>query len=110
MSWRRHWKGLLAAVVAVIVIFGSAGAGVAWWKFFKPGVQELTDPAARFSYGSLDGELVAGLPYPIFMILPRVFPDLVTKYATEGYGLKKPGFGGYGAFGMAWQEGQRLPF
>lgn len=110
MSWRRHWKGLLAAVVAVIVVFGGSGAGVVWWKFFKPGEQDLQDPATRFSYGSLDGELVAGLPYPIFMILPRVFPDLVTKYATEGYGPKKPGFGGYGAFGMAWQEGQRLPF
>ena len=44
------------------------------------------------------------------MILPRVFPDLVAKYATEGYGPKKPGFGGYGAFGLAWEEGQRLPF
>lgn len=110
MSWRRHWKELLAAVVAVIVVFGGAGAGVVWWKFFKSGEQDLRDPAARFSYGSLDGELVAGLPYPIFMILPRVFPDLVAQYATAGFGPKKTGFGGYGAFGMAWQEGERLPF
>ena len=82
-----------------------------WWKFFKSDKQQLADdPVARFAYGSLDGELLAGIPYPIFMILPRVFPDLVAKYATEGYGPQKLGFGGYGAFGLAWEEGQRLPF
>jgi mono/diheme cytochrome c family protein len=91
-------------------VLAAAGAGLAWWKFFKPGGQTLSGPIARFAYGSLDGELVAGLPYPVFMILPRVFPDLVAKYATEGYGPRKPGFGGYGAFGLAWEEGQRLPF
>ena len=43
------------------------------------------------------------------MILPRVFPDLVERYATEGYGPEKAGYGGYGAFGLAWEEGERLP-
>jgi mono/diheme cytochrome c family protein len=57
----------------------------------------------------LDSELVAGMPYPLFMILPRVFPDLVEKYATEGYGPQKAGYGGYGAFGLSWEEGERLP-
>src|SRR5690348_7870434 len=107
MAPRRHWKGLTVAFIAVILVLGGAGAALAWWKFFKPGEQDLPGPTSRFSYGSLDGELVAGLPYPIFMILPRVFPDLVAKFATEGYGQNKPGFGGYGAFGLAWQEGQR---
>ncbi len=107
---RGRWKRWVAGLLVVIVVFGTAGAVLAWWKFFKPGEQRFADPVARFEYGSLDGELLAGLPYPIFMILPRVFPDLVTKYATEGYGPKKAGFGGYGAFGLAWEEGQRLPF
>jgi mono/diheme cytochrome c family protein len=100
----------LAAALAVTVVIAGVGAGVVWWKFFKPGEQHFTGPVARFEYGSLDGELVAGLPYAVFMILPRVFPDLVAKYATEGYGPEKPGYGGYGAFGLAWDEGQRLPF
>jgi len=34
--------------------------------------------------------------------------DLVTKYATEGYGPKKSGYGGYGA-SPGVEEGQRLP-
>jgi Cytochrome C oxidase, cbb3-type, subunit III len=99
----------LAVISAVVVVLVGAGAGVVWWKFFRPGDQTLTNPVARFQYGSLDGELVAGMPYAIFMILPRVFPDLVAKYATDGYGPKKSGYGGYGAFGLSWEEGQRLP-
>ena len=88
----------------------AAGLGfVVWWKFFSSEPQPLADERARFHYGSLGGELVAGIPYPIFMILPRVFPDLVERYATEGYGPEKPGYGGYGAFGLAWEEGERLP-
>jgi len=90
-------------------MIAAACAGVVWWKFFKPGGQDLPGPVARFEYGSLHGELAAGLPYAVFMILPRVFPDLVAAYSTRGYGPKKPGYGGYGAFGLAWEEGQRLP-
>jgi hypothetical protein len=43
------------------------------------------------------------------MVLPRVFPDLVERYATHGFGKGRIGYGGYGAFGLAWEEGQRLP-
>ena len=97
----------LSAVVAIVL---AAGLGfVVWWKFFSSAPQQFADERARFHYGSLGGELVAGIPYPIFMILPRVFPDLVEQYATEGYGPEKPGYGGYGAFGLAWEEGERLP-
>jgi mono/diheme cytochrome c family protein len=99
----------LVLIVAIVVVVAGAGGGLVWWKFFKSGEQALSDPVARFEYGSLDGELVAGLPYAIFMILPRVFPDLVAEYATKGYGPKKPAYGGYGAFGLSWQEGERLP-
>lgn len=103
--WIRRFATVLAAVVVVAAVF----AGVVWWKFFKPGGQDLPGPVARFEYGSLNGELMAGLPYSVFMILPRVFPDLVAQYSTAGYGPEKPGYGGYGAFGLAWEEGQRLP-
>jgi mono/diheme cytochrome c family protein len=93
----------------VLVVLGTAGFGVVWWKFFKTEPQTFADAQARFTYGSLGNELIAGIPYPIFMILPRVFPDLVETYAKQGYGPDKPGWGGYGAFGLVWQQGQRLP-
>ena len=111
MALRRHWKRWTVTVLVLVVLVAAAVGALVWSKFFKSDKQQLADdPVARFAYGSLDGELLAGIPYPIFMILPRVFPDLVAKYATEGYGPQKPGYGGYGAFGLAWEEGQRLPF
>ena len=94
---KRRWLWRGAAALGVLLFLGAAGAAVAWWKFFKPGEQELASDEERFNYGSLGSELIAGIPYPIFMVLPRVFPDLL------------PGPGGYGAFGLPWEEGRRLP-
>lgn len=110
MAWRwRYWLQFAALCLAGVVILALGAAGLFWWKYSSAGTQTFADDRERFTYGSLGGELVAGLPYPLFMILPRVFPDLVARYATEGYGPEKAAYGGYGAFGLAWEEGQRLP-
>jgi len=105
----RYWLTRLAVGLAVVAVIAIALGALIWWKYFTEGTQTFSNDSERFSYGSLEGELIAGLPYPIFMILPRVFPDLVAQYATEGYGPNKAAYGGYGAFGLAWEEGQRLP-
>jgi len=105
----KRWLRRLAPWLAGLVVATALGAGLVWWKFFEPGQQHFANTTDRFNYGSLNGELVVGLPYPVFMILPRVFPDLIAKYSTQGYGPEKPAYGGYGAFGLAWEEGQRLP-
>ena len=102
-------RRLAIRLLVTLVVIAAIGAALVWWKFLTGAPQSLADDRARFHYGSLDSELVAGMPYPLFMILPRVFPDLVEKYATEGYGPQKAGYGGYGAFGLSWEEGQRLP-
>src|SRR5262249_8263259 len=91
---------IAALAVVVVAIFGP----LVWWKFFQSAPQELANDLERFKYGSLDGEVFAGIPYPLFMVLPRVFPDLVEKYATQGFGKKgdgkePAGQGGYAAFG-----------
>jgi mono/diheme cytochrome c family protein len=110
LTWtRRYWLKRLATVLAVGGVLAVAAGALVWWKYFAAGTQTFADERERFTYGSLGGELVAGLPYPIFMILPRVFPDLIAQYATDGYGPSKAAYGGYGAFGLAWEEGQRLP-
>jgi len=106
---RRSWAVRLAVFGLAAVVLAAGLGLVVWWKFFRSEPQPLADERARFHYGSLGAELVAGIPYPIFMILPRVFPDLVERYATEGYGPEKPAYGGYGAFGLVWEEGERLP-
>src|SRR5207248_9076873 len=101
-------RRLAIRLLLTLVVIAAIGAALVWWKFLTGAPQSLADDRARFHYGSLDSELVAGMPYPLFMILPRVFPDLVEKYATEGYGPQKAGYGGDGAVGPSWGEGQRL--
>lgn len=87
---------LIIGLFVLILLFAFVGV-VTWEKFFKQEPQHFANELERFKYGSNGTELIAGIPYPIFMILPRVFPDLID------------GHGGYSAFGLAWEEGQRLP-
>lgn len=53
----------------------------------------------QFKYGSLNAENERGIPYPIFYVMPRVFP-----HCLPGNQL-----GGYRAFGLPWEEGRELP-
>jgi hypothetical protein len=109
MRLRNKWLRVGLIALAVLLVIGGTVAGIVWWKFFKTAEQPLATDLERFKYGSLGGELLAGIPYPIFMVLPRVFPDLVEQHAKAGWGKDKQGHGGYGAFGFAWEEGRRLP-
>lgn len=100
-EWRRR---AIIALVVLLLVCVLAGILI-WWKFFKTEDQTfVADPETgataelqRFKYGTLGGDLIAGIPYPILFILPRVFPDLIA------------GHGGYGALGLPWEPGQRLP-
>ncbi len=51
----------------------------------------------RFKYGSIGAERDAGIPYWIFYVLPRMFPE------------KIPGPNGFASFGVSWEQGQELP-
>ena len=55
------------------------------------------DADTRFKYGSIGAENDAGIPYWIFYVLPRMFPE------------KLPGPGGYASLGVPWEQGQELP-
>ena len=102
---RRVLRWVLAIMAGLLGLAVLALVAVA--LLLRPGPQALANDTQRFMYGSLGDSM--GIPYPIFMVLPRVFPDLVARYATHGYGPEKRGWGGYGAFGFAWEQGQRLP-
>jgi hypothetical protein len=51
----------------------------------------------QFKYLSIGAERNAGIPYWVFYVLPMMFPE------------KLPGIGGYGSFGLPWEEGVELP-
>jgi hypothetical protein len=92
---RKRWIAL-----GVAVLFVAVGALFAWYKFFREEPQPdwiRNDPEMRFKYGSIGAERDAGIPYWIFYVLPRVFPD------------KIPGSNGFASFGVSWEQGQELP-
>ncbi len=94
---RRYWRRLVATV-GILVLLGAGTGVLVWYKFFRVVPQPtFASEEEFFKYGSLRSELLLGLPYPLFVTLPRVFPDLL------------PGPGGFAASGLPWEEGRRLP-
>ena len=90
------WVG---AVVLLAVLAGVAGYTI-WYKAFREEPQPdwvTATPEMRFKYGSIGAERDAGIPYWIFYVLPRMFPE------------KLPGPGGYASLGVSWEQGQELP-
>jgi hypothetical protein len=51
----------------------------------------------NFFYGSVDPKGAPGIPYWIWLAMPRMFPEYM------------PGPGGYAALGMSWEEGREMP-
>lgn len=86
-----HW---LAVIIFVLALVGA----VAWYKLFRAVPQPtFASEDAWFKYGSFDGEASTGLPYWIWVVMPRIFPELL------------PGPGGYKSFGLVWEDGQETP-
>jgi hypothetical protein len=98
----------------LLLVLGVAGFLYANWKFFYVERQDVCAdieegprheacqknyPEELFKYGSLNAENERGIPYPIFYVLPRVFPQC----------LPNNGVGGYRSLGLPWEEGRELP-
>ena len=93
-SYLLRW---LRWLIPVLVLVSAVGV-VAWYKLMRVVPQpRFADEAERFKYGSIGAENTRGLPYWIWVVLPRVFPDYL------------PGPGGYASFGLVWEPGQELP-
>lgn len=93
-------RSKLIRAFAALLILGGLGGLFTWYKFFReePQPEWITgDPDMRFKYGSIGAERDAGIPYWIFYVLPRMFPE------------KIPGPNGFASFGVSWEQGQELP-
>lgn len=84
-------------VLATLVIVAVAVAGLGWYKLFRVEDQEFASVEEYFKYGSIGTEDEAGIPYWIWIALPRIFPDYL------------PGPGGYSSLGLYTEPGKELP-
>nr|MBL8412023.1 c-type cytochrome [Dechloromonas sp.] len=94
-------KGIVLAAVVLAIIGGMIGYDRGFREFDQPDWVTAT-PEMRFKYGSIGAEADSGIPYWIFYVLPRVFPE---KFVQDG----KVAPGGYAALGVSWEMGQELP-
>lgn len=88
-----------------LLVVGIIGAMIGYDRGLRPHPQPdwvTATPEMRFKYGSIGAENDAGVPYWIFYVLPRVFPE---KFVQDGKVVP----GGYAALGVAWEQGQELP-
>lgn len=98
IAWTPERTRKLRITLVTLFVILAFGAWFGWYKFFRTVPQPPFATAdERFKYGSIGAEATAGMPYWIFYVLPRVFPD------------KLPGPTGYASFGLAWEEGRELP-
>ena len=90
LSIRSRWVQLglaVAALTIVAVVFVYA-------QFFREPAPARFDSADDdFLFGSVGTEASDGVPYWVWLVLPRIFPDLL------------PGPGGYAALGIQSKEG-----
>lgn len=99
---RKTWFTVIGLAVLLIVVIGAI---VGYDRGFRERPQPewvTATPETRFKYGSIGAEHDAGVPYWIFYVLPRIFPE---KLSQDGKIVP----GGYAALGVPWEMGQELP-
>src|SRR5256714_13394959 len=97
ITLRPKTRRILLVAALVLVLLVVLGGWFAWTKFFREEKQLFVNEEEQFKYGSLGAEGDRGIPYYLWLVLPRIFPDLM------------PGPGGYRSFGVVWEEGHEIP-
>ncbi len=90
----------IRVAIAALVIVGLAAGITAWYAMKREMPQPswvTAQPRSNFLYGWVASDGSRGLPYWIWLVLPRIFPEYVGKP------------GGYAAFGVPWEEGREMP-
>jgi hypothetical protein len=89
MALSRVWIGAIG-----IVAVAAAGIGwVAYDKLLRKEIPVYQSDIEHFKYGSIGNDGENGLPYLLWRVLPKVFPEHL------------PGPGGYASLGFVWEPG-----
>ncbi|HBE17890.1 MAG TPA: hypothetical protein DEG17_12200 [Cyanobacteria bacterium UBA11149] len=89
-------KTITIILLIITLLIGGIGY-IAWYNLFREVPIYYESPEEHFKYGSIGTEQNEGLPYWIWLVLPRLFPE------------KLPAPGGYTSLGFTWEEGKETP-
>lgn len=90
--------GKIVTTIILIVVLLIGGVGyLAWYNLLREVPTYYESPEEHFKYGSIGTENAEGIPYWIWLVLPRLFPEYL------------PGSGGYTSLGLTWEEGKETP-
>jgi hypothetical protein len=88
------------SLIAIALIVAVVSAITVWYKFYRdvPQPQWISaDQRSQFLYGAAGAEQTQGIPYWIWLALPRMFPEHM------------PAPGGYASLGLSWEETLEMP-
>jgi mono/diheme cytochrome c family protein len=95
IRWFRRWWGVILGATIVLAV---AGAMFTYENFFREEPEPYFESDEdHFLFGSVGTERTDGVPYWIWLVLPRIFPDLL------------PGAGGYSSLGLLAKDGFEMP-
>ncbi len=92
--WRRLW-----ATAAVLLVLGAIYLGV---RFTRDEPVRYANLEEHFKYGSTGGERESGIPYWMWKVLPKMFPEYLPGKKYE------PGRE-YASMGFLYEDGKDLP-
>jgi mono/diheme cytochrome c family protein len=84
-------------LVVVVVLMSAVSLHGYYRLHFVAPVPQFESAEEHFLYGSIGTEKESGVPYWIWLVLPRIFPDLL------------PAPGGYASIGLMTREGHEMP-
>lgn len=87
---------IVTVAIAILLLVGGVGY-IAWYNLFREVPTYYESPEEHFKYGSIGTENAEGIPYWVWLVLPRLFPE------------KLPGTGGYTSLGLTWEPGKETP-
>ncbi len=95
---RTVFKCVLGTAIVLGILVLGVGAG-GWYTLLREVPQQLQDDTMEeyFKYGSIGTEKEFGIPYWLWLVLPRMFPEYL------------PGPGGYPSLGILWEPGRDMP-
>ena len=76
MTWKQWSKRKRLIVLGVVLLLVAAGGLFAYNRFFREEPPPFfASDEEHFLYGSIGTEAEQGLPYWIWLVLPRIFPE-----------------------------------